>query len=744
MAEMDMQMADCDIPFSSVTTNMEEGRTIMTRASASGCPAIGLRLFLAALAVAFVATTSRGIVVAAEVAPRPIDLRCEYLVNPLGIDVLHPRLSWRLRAEGPAKRGVRQTAYRVLVASSATILAQDRGDLWDSGKVKSDRSIQVEYAGRPLESEDHCCWKVRIWDEDGQPTGWSELAHWSMGLLKPEDWKAKWIGLDGGETPVADDHHRLPARMLRREFEPAKKVIRATVSMSGLGFSELYLNGRRVGDRVMDPTQSRYDKRMMYVTFDVTGLMKSGRNAVGVMLGNGRFYPPRLHVPAETPTFGYPKLLFQMRIEYADGTSRLVVSDGKWQITDRGPIQANSEFDGEEYDARLEQTGWDKAGFDDSAWRPVQMVSAPGGRLVAQMLEPMRVIETLRPVAIAQPQPGVCVADFGQNLYGMVRIKVKGPRGTRLTVRTTFDRRPDGMIDMAPNRSALSTDVYILKGEGVETWAPRFRGQGTRFAEIKGWPGVPTKDDLELLVVHSDLEKAGEFACSNQLVNKIYANMLRTVRMQERGVPLDPDRDERQAWLSVSEKTSETEGYMYDVAAFYSSFLGECRIDQREDGCLSDAGSFWPWSRSGGPCWPAVVVTVPWSCYLMYGDRRILTENYPMMKRWGEFLEKELEPDGLYRKQIFGDWVDAYRMDGKAPDSGGTSYPLMETAYAYYDFQPHCTDRRLAGPSRGCRPFQRHGRESRRRLPEGASSIRAPTPTQAKHRPPTCCRWRSG
>ena len=684
---MDMQMADCDIPFSSPATNMEKGKTIMNCASATGCSLRWLRLFLVALGtVALELGGSPGMLIAAEAPPHPLDLHCEYLVNPLGIDVPRPRLSWMLQTEDPANRGVRQTAYQVLVASTPAILAQDHGDLWDSGKVESDQSIQVEYAGRPLESETHCCWKVRIWDEGGRTAGWSEPAHWSMGLLRPRDWKADWIGLDGGETPVADNHRRLPARMLRHEFDLTKKVTRATASMSGLGFSELYLNGRRVGDRVMDPTQSRYDKRVMYVTFDVTGCLHRGRNAVGVILGNGRFYAPRLHVPAETPTFGYPKLLLQMRIEYADGTSRFVVSDGKWKVTDCGPIQANSEFDGEEYDARLEQPGWDRVGFDDSAWRPVQMVSAPGGRLIAQMLEPMRVIETLRPVAVAQPQPGVYVADFGQNLYGMVRIRVKGPRGTRVVVRTTFDRHPDGTIDMAPNRSALSTDVYTLKGEGVETWAPRFRGQGTRFAEIRGWPGVPTKDDLELLVVHSDLRKTGDFRCSNELVNRIYANIVRSVRMQERGAPLDPDRDERQAWLSTSEKTSETEGYVYDVAAFYASFLGECRIDQREDGCLSDAGSFWPWSRSGDTCWPAVVVTVPWSCYMMYGDRRILTENYPMMKRWGEFLKKRMDRDGLYRGRFYGDWVDAYSMDGKAPDSGGTSYPLMESAYAFYDF----------------------------------------------------------
>ena len=207
------------------------------------------------------------------------------------------------------------------------------------------------------------------------------------------------------------------------------------------------------------------------------------------------------------------------------------------------------------------------------------------------------------------------------------------------------------MIDMKPNRSALSTDVYVLKGEGLETFFPRFRGQGMRFAEITGWPGIPAKEDLKFLVVHTDLEKAGEFACSNELVNKIYANMLRTVRMQERGMPMDPDRDERQAWLSVSEKTSETESYMYHVGAFYTSFLGECRIDQREDGCLSDAGSYWSHQYySGDPCWPAVVTTTPWSCFLMYGDRRIVAENYPMMKRWVEFLAARLDADYIYRK----------------------------------------------------------------------------------------------
>ncbi len=777
----------------------------------------------------------------------PADLRCEYLKNPLGIDVTAPRFNWRLEAGESDTRGRRQTAYQLLVASSEEVLRRNHSDLWDTGKVLSDQQLHIVYAGKRLKSEQRCYWKLRVWDEQSRASKWSAPAHWLMGFLQPEDWKGKWIGLEEAADPLfrdakwlwhpegnavagvgaetrafrrsfalpldrtltkahitlltdnkftlwvngekaadsggypnradadisrwlhcgenslaievtnelgtdtanpagmlaelqlefsqgkplvistdADwrvsksvdsgwqtapleypswkparvlgsygmapwgstaqsDHRRLPARMLRREIEVLPRLERATVFMSGLGFSELYLNGKKVDNRIMDPTHSRYDKRAMYVCFDVTKYLQDGQNALGVILGNGRFFAPRVLLPVATPTFGYPKLLFQMRLEFADGSSRLVVSDANWKVTDQGPIRANSEFDGEEYDARIEQPGWDKTSFDDSKWQPVQLVSAPGGKLIAQMHEPMRVIETLKPVTIINPKPGVYVADFGQNLYGMVRIKLKGLRDTRVVIRTTFDRHPDGMIDMAPNRSALSTDVYTLKGDGLETWASRFRGQGMRYAEITGWPGVPTLNDLEMLVVHTDLEKVGAFSCSNELVNKIYANMHRTVRMQERGVPMDPDRDERQAWLSVSEMSSETEGYMYNVAAFYNSFLGECRIDQREDGCISDAGSYWAWAYTGDPCWPSVVTTNPWSNYRMYGDDRIITENYPMMNRWVRFLETRLDADFIYRRGTYSDWVDAYSMDGKMSDFGGTPRDLFATAYLYYN-----------------------------------------------------------
>jgi alpha-L-rhamnosidase len=597
------------------------------------------------------------------------ELTVEYLDNPIGIDSKQPRLSWQIQSNDGS---VLQTAYEIRAGKDAEALSQNRQLVWQTEKVSSSASLHHVYDGESLVSGQKYYWQVRVWDNNANSSGWSDVAYWQMGLPDQEDWKAKWIGLDVDYTEPGDDHRKLPARMVRREFNIEKKVKSATVYLSGLGFSELYINGSKVDNRIMDPTHSNYDKRVLYVGHDVTNYLASGRNAVGVILGNGRFFSPRFRLPVYTPSFGFPKMLMQLQVQYSDGTSELLVSDEKWKITDQGSIRANSEFDGEEYDATMEQEGWDKAGFDDALWQPVQLVSTPEGKLIAQMHEPMRVIEKLNPVAIYDSNSGGYTVDFGQNLYGMCQIKVKGPRGTKIVIRTTFD------ID--------STDSYILKGEGTEIWAPRFRGQGTRYAEITGWPGVLEKEHIELLVVHSDLAKTGEFTCSNELVNKIYDNMLRTVRMQERGVPMDPDRDERQAWLSVSEKTSETEGYMYNVAAFYNNFLDETRFSQREDGSLSESGSIWLWDTKD-PIWPAVITTTPWSCYYMYGDKQVLSENYPTMKRWVLYLEKFLDPDFIYRQGTYGDWVDAYTMDGRYSDHGATSLELMWTAYMYYNLK---------------------------------------------------------
>ena len=539
--------------------------------------------------------------------------------------------------------------------------------------------VQLEGA-EPLIVTTDAQWRCAKAEADGWQRAGFDDSQWAQAKALGPYGMAPWGNVG------AEEQRRLPARYVRREFQVEKQVKRATAYVCGLGFFELYLNGRRVSDHVMDPGLSNYGKRDLYVTFDVTEYLKAGANAAGVILGNGRFFAPRINVPFPTPTFGYPKLLLQMSVEYEDGSVTELVTDERWRITANGPIRANNEFDGEEYDARRELAGWSSAGFHDHDWRPAQLVKAPEGRLVAQMFEPMRVTQVIKPVALTNPKPGVYLADFGQNLYGAVRLKVRGPAGTRVQLRTSFTRKPDGMIKMEDNRSARSTDVYILRGGGEEVWAPRFRGQGTHYAEITGWPGVPTADKFELLVIHTDMEQAGDFACSNDLLNRIYANVVRSARMQERSVPLDPDRDERQPWLGHPAKTSESEAYLFGVAPFYQNFLAETRVDQRADGNLSDGGSVWD-MHTGNPIWPSVVTILPDWAYQFYGDRRFVAQNYEMARKWMLFQQqRSLGPDFTSKDAGgYGDWVDAASMDGRGPDSGSTSPALMNTAYIYHN-----------------------------------------------------------
>ncbi len=541
---------------------------------------------------------------------------------------------------------------------------------------------------------------LRVELEGAEPLTVTTDAQWRCAKTEADGWRgsefddSRWTPAKSlgpfGMAPWAsfgpEEQRRLPARYLRREFPVAKKVKRATASVCGLGFFELYLNGRRVSDHVMDPGLSNYGKRDLYVTFDVTDYLQAGTNAVGVILGNGRFFAPRINVPFPTPTFGYPKLRLQMSLEYEDGSVAELVTDERWKVTANGPIRANNEFDGEEYDARRELAGWSEAGFNDHDWQPVQQVKRPEGRLLAQMFEPMRVTQVLKPVALTHPKPGVYLADFGQNLYGAVRLKVRGPAGTRVQLRTSFTRKPDGTIKMEDNRSARSTDVYTLRGDGEEVWAPRFRGQGTHYAEVTGWPGVPTADSFELLVIHTDVEQAGDFTCSNDLLNRIYANVVRSARMQERSAPLDPDRDERQPWLGHPAKTSESEAYLFNIAPFYQNFLAETRVDQRADGNLSDGGSVWA-MYSGNPIWPSVVTILPDWAYQFYGDRRFVEQNYELASKWLRFQQqRSLGPDFTSTDAGgYGDWVDAASMDGRGPDSGSTSCALMNTAYIYHN-----------------------------------------------------------
>ena len=624
------------------------------------------------------------------------NLRCEYLDNPIGIDVINPRLGWNINLSKESDlTGIKQTAYQILVASAADLLKNNIGDLCDSKKVLTDQSTHVAYgdsvsglgSGKPLGSEMRCYWKVRVWtkSEKGNEivSSWSEPAMWSMGLLNPQEWKAKWIGLDGSAEIAGStsEHRRLAARMLRREFNLQKKVIRATAYVCGLGFFDLYINGKLISDQLMNPALSGYDKRQLYVTFDVTSQVKQGNNAIGVILSNGRFFAPRIKVPVPMHNYGYPRLLLQLHIEFEDGTKEIIESNNQWKVTSDGPIRSSNEYDGEEYDAKLEMPGWSVAGFNDKNWKPVQILESPGGKLESQMIEPIRITEIIKPTRILNPKPGIWMVDFGQSFYGVVRLKVSGPSGTAVKLHTSFNVLPDGTLKYQNDRSALNMDIYTLKGEGVEEWHPRFHGNATRWVQVEGFPGIPDLDNFAGLVIHTDFEEVGKFTCSNELLNRIYLNAKWGTRMQNRSLPMEPDRDERMPWSGHPAKTSESEGWIFNVAQFYNHFLHNYRVHQGNDGSLQEIlPPYWEFN-SKGILWPSVATIIPDWYYNFYGDDRILRDNYKMMKRFVLFTQKAyLKTDYTTDKCDYGDWVNAINIGGSGEQTPG---PLMGTAYFY-------------------------------------------------------------
>ncbi len=429
-------------------------------------------------------------------------LYCEYEPNPLGVDVAQPRFSWVLDAD---RRGQRQSAYHLLVAGSSELLSANAGDLFDSGKVDSDRSVNVSYQGRPLAGQTKYYWKVRCWDQDHRAGAWSETATFEMGLLREEDWKSDWIG---AEIPVSSP-------LLRKEFKISQKIKRARVYISGLGCYELFINGKRVGDHVLDPASTDYNKRILYATYDVTDLLHEGNNAVGVMLGNGFYCQPfepgltdAIHAYGDSP-----RLLMQMNIVGMDESVLSVKTDDTWKVAP-GPILFNSVMGGEVYDARLEQPGWNMAGFDDSNWQPAIIKQDPGGVLESQLMPAIKVNKTLKPLTLSQPVSGIHVYDLGQCFGGWARLRVKGPAGTRITLKYGEYLEPGGLVDKGPYPGTQETDFYTLKGEGEEIYEPRFTYHPVRYVQIEGHPGRPVLEDVAKVtayVVDLTEERLGPF-----------------------------------------------------------------------------------------------------------------------------------------------------------------------------------------------------------------------------------------
>ncbi len=596
-------------------------------------------------------------------------LRCEYIENPLGIDEVRPRLSWNIESD---RRGARQVAWRVRVASSADHLVRGEADLWDSGRVDDDRTVHIEYDGIPLVSRMACHWQVQVWDEQGG-TAVSERAFWTIGLLQASDWQARWIAADPAYLARAG-HAIRPTRTepgtppwFRKVFALDGPVRRATLYVSARGLLDLHLNGRPVSADVFAPEWTDYDKRIHYRTYDVTSLVRAGENALGVVLGDG-WYSGYVGWQETRGRYGWQtSLLIQLEVESEDGTRQTAATDDSWRCA-AGPILCSDFMMGETYDARHELTGWDQPQYDESGWSAVRTAKPPSVPLVAQRSEPVRVVETIDPVSVNEIESGIFICDLGQNISGWVRLRVSGPAGTKVTLRHGERLNPDGTLYTENLRRAKATDVYVLRGQGEEVWEPRFTFHGFQYVELTGFHGTPEQGAVTGCVVHSATPAAGWFECSHPGVNRLWHNALWSQKGNFLSVPTDcPQRDERLGWMGDAQVFLRTATYNMDVAAFFTKWMIDVEDAQTPDGIFPDTAprlredeNFVGLDGLGGAAgWADAGIIVPWTIWRVYHDRRIIERHYDAMVAWLDYIERT-NPDGVRRNELgnnYGDWL---------------------------------------------------------------------------------------
>ena len=609
----------------------------------------------------------------------PDRLKCEYLDNPLGIDTPQPRLSWGLESK---QRAETQTAYQIIAATSEAALKADRGDLWDSGKVASDQTLHVIYAGRALGSSERCYWKVRVWDKAGKASAYSHPECWEMGLLSPQDWHGRWISrTPGTNAPLAP--------LLRRAFTLDGKIKQARAYICGLGYYELHLNGKKIGDHLLDPGYTRYDKRALYVTYDVTDALRCGKNAVGVMLGNGWYNVQTRAVWDfhKAPWRAGPKVLLQLRVEYADGRIETIGTDSRW-VANSGPITFNSIYGGETYDARAEKPGWDLPEYNDAAWSPARVVSAPGGKLAAQMMPPIKADRIIKPVKLTEPRPGVFLFDMGQNFAGFAELNVRGPAGTKVVMKYGERLDKNGMLDRTDiqqhvvrvdTNQLYQTDTYILDGKSRLTpGVPRFTYHGFQYLEVTGFPGKPTLDTLRGVFIHSAIPVAGEFECSNPMLNRIWGAGRWSYLSNLQGIPTDCPHREKNGWTGDAHLAAEQGLFNFAPAAVYTKWINDLGDEQRPTGELPGIvpTSGWGYTWGNGPAWDSAFLLIPLYLYEYCGDTKVLGDHYAGLKRYVDYLTSRAK-SGIVDIGL-NDW---------APYKTSTPADITSTAYYYRDAQ---------------------------------------------------------
>ncbi len=603
-------------------------------------------------------------------------LKCEYHVDPVGMDVALPRLSWQIVA---GENNFVQQAYEVRVAETPENLVKGKHLVWDTNKVNSSESVNVAYAGPEAKSMQRLWWQVRIWDGKNKVSAWSEPAYWEMGLLNAEDWKASWIRL-GQEK---DNKVSRPSQFFRKEFSLTKKIKSARVYVTALGLYELRLNGQKVGNDLFTPGWTSYKNRIQYQTYDVTPLL-GAKNAMGAIVGDG-WYRGNIGFRGQRSYYGDKSaLLAQLVINYTDGTSETIATDDSWKAT-TGPILESEIYNGESYDARKELTGWDQAGYVDSNWSGATVYEYAKNRLIAPQGVPVQVIEEIKPVKLIKTPKGETVLDMGQNMVGVVRLKVKGNSGDTIVIKFAEVLDKAGNFYTDNLRGAKCTDTYILKGGAEEVYQPRFTFHGFRFVKLEGLPSGPSLDQVTGVVIHSAMDPTGTFTCSDSLINQLQHNIQWGQKGNFLDVPTDcPQRDERLGWTGDAQVFSMTAAFNFDVAAFYTKWMKDFSADQLENGRVPHVIPDVLHGEGGSTAWADASIIVPWTVYQVYGDKRILSDQYKSMKAWVEYMHTRAGAKNLWTGDAhFGDWL-AFASNSSSYPGATTEKDLIATAYYAY------------------------------------------------------------
>lgn len=616
----------------------------------------------------------------------PVSLTCEYTVNPLGIDVPSPRLGWQNES---SERQQRQSGYEIIVGLSPEDIKANRGTIWSTGKVVSDVSVHITYSGTPLKPFTRYYWAVRVFDQDGRPSDFSEVAWFETAMLTQGDWKGKWID-DGSKQFTRDEDFYNDDRMplFRRDFSLQKRIATARLYISGLGYYEAFINGRRVSDHVLDPGWTTYKKEVLYVVHDVTELIKQGNNIAAVRLGNGWWNPLPLRLFSrfnlrDVQQTGRPCLRADLRVRYTDGSEEIIATDESWKTTP-GPTVRNSVYLGEHFDARLAVPGWNRDRMK-SNWTTAKLCDGPSGEMHVQMQPPIRVTAVVKPEKITMIQPGVFIVDMGQNFAGVARIKVKGKAGTRVKLRYGEALHPDGSLNYLTTvaghikeiwnlnggpgspPTAWQQDEYVLAGRGTETWNPSFTFHGFRFIEITGWPGAPTLKDIEGLRMNADLSRVGEFACSNPMFNKLHQAIRWTFLSNVFSVQSDCPGREKMGYGADMVVTANAFLYNFDMSTFYRKTVRDFANEQQPDGGITEIAPYTGIHDRGvggesGPLgWQLGFAYLQKQLYEFYGDRGIIEAYYPAVVKQIEFLNSRAV-DGLF----YWDIGDHEALDPKA------------------------------------------------------------------------------